>query len=343
MTGAKDNQTILQVKNLKKYFPIKGGFLKGIQGYVKAVDDVSFEVKKGETVGLVGESGCGKTTLARTIIRLLDTTEGQVKFRFNDQLTDLINLSEKEMNQVRLKLQYIFQDPFSSLNSRMTVRDIITEPLRINKIGDRESQIEKAKELLIKVGLTPDMLNRYPHEFSGGQRQRIVIARSLVLDPDLVICDEPVSALDVSVQAQVLNLLTDLQQDLDLTYLFIAHDLSVVNYISDRVIVMYLGKIVEVGTADQIYNNPLHPYTEALLAAIPVPKSRKSSKRVLLSGNVPSPVNPPKGCNFHPRCPYAVDICKREEPKIIEMGEGTEHFTACHRVSELQLVGFDKI
>ena len=335
-----NNENILEVRNLKKYFPIKAGLLKKTVGHIKAVDNVSFNVKSGETVGLVGESGCGKTTLGRSIIRLHDPTEGEVNFNAGDKYIDLAFMNKKELKQIRSKIQYIFQDPYASLNSRMTIGDIITEPLAINKIGNRKTQIEKAKQLLVKVGLKEEMLNRYPHEFSGGQRQRIVIARSLILNPSFIICDEAVSALDVSVQSQIINLLKDLQKEFKLTYIFIAHGLNVVNYISDKIIVMYLGRIVEIGGADDIFHNPQHPYTEALMSAIPIPRhlqTKIKKERIMLEGSIPSPANPPSGCYFHPRCRYATDACKSAEYRLEQIGKNENHLCACIRYKELNL------
>ncbi|HJO92030.1 MAG TPA: oligopeptide/dipeptide ABC transporter ATP-binding protein [Victivallales bacterium] len=338
-----ENNTILEVKNLKKYFPITSGLLKRNTGSIRAVDNVNFSINSGETIGIVGESGCGKTTLGRTIIRLHDPTEGEILFKLDNSMIDLASLTHKELKSVRSKIQYIFQDPFASLNSRMTVCDLITEPLVINKIGNRRSQVEKAKELLVKVGLKPTMLDRYPHEFSGWQRQRIVIARALVLEPDFIICDEAVSALDVSVQSQVINLLKDLQNELNITYIFIAHGINVVNYISDRVMVMYLGRIMEIGKTDSIFCNPKHPYTEALLSAVPVPKhlqKTKNKKRITLTGNIPSPSNPPSGCYFHPRCRYATEVCKTHEYSLTEVEKGSDHFTSCIRYNKLNLSAY---
>jgi oligopeptide transport system ATP-binding protein len=324
-----DQEKLLEVKNLKKYFNLRGGFLlQRSVGAVKAVDDISFFIKKGETFGLVGESGCGKSTTARVILRLVEPTEGEVVYKG----TSIFNLKYKQMFKVRRDIQIIFQDPYASLSPRMTVGDIISEPLEIHKIGDKASRVKKVKELLEVVGLNPEHLNRYPHEFSGGQRQRVGIARALALTPNLVLCDEPVSALDVSVQAQILNLMTDLQKEFDLTYLFIAHDLSVVKHVSNRVAVMYLGKIVEVADSEKLYKKPLHPYTVGLLSAVPIPdpELEKQRKRIILEGDVPSPINPPSGCRFHPRCPIAKEICSQEEPELKNYGENEEvHTAAC--------------
>lgn len=324
-----DNNKLLEVKNLKKYFNLRGGFFfQSSSGIIKAVDDISFFIKKGETFGLVGESGCGKSTTARVILRLISRTSGSVVY----DGTSLFELNHKEMFKVRRDIQIIFQDPYASLSPRMTIGDIISEPLEIHGIGTRSERIKRVKELLDVVGLNPEHLNRYPHEFSGGQRQRIGIARALALTPRIVLCDEPVSALDVSVQAQILNLLADLQKEFDLTYLFIAHDLSVVKHVSNRVGVMYLGKLVEIANSEDLYSRPLHPYTMGLLSAVPIPdpELERQRKRMVLKGDVPSPLNPPSGCSFHPRCPIARDICSKETPQLKNYDEnGKEHFAAC--------------
>ncbi|MGP3779092.1 ABC transporter ATP-binding protein [Halanaerobium saccharolyticum] len=318
-------ENLLEVKNLKKYFPVKAGVFKRTVAHVKAVDDISFAVKEGETLGLVGESGCGKSTTGRTILRLLEATEGKVIFDGKS----IMDLDKKEMRAVRRDMQIIFQDPYASLNPRMTVADIVGEPLDIHKLAkNKQERNEKVKEILENVGLGEEYMNRYPHEFSGGQRQRIGVARALAVDPKLIIADEPVSALDVSVQAQVVNLLQDLQKEYGLTYLFIAHDLSVVKHISDRVAVMYLGKIVELTDKKELFKNPIHPYTQSLLSAIPEADPKKKKDRIVLEGDVPSPVDPPSGCRFHPRCPKAFEPCSVKEPEFKEYGDG--HFAACH-------------
>ena len=318
--GGNGRQPLLVVDNLKKYFPIgKGLFRKGVD--LKAVDGVSFEVYPGETFGLVGESGCGKSTLAQTIVRLYEATAGRILF----QGEDLANLSAGRLRAKRRDIQMIFQDPYSSLDPRMTVGGIVEEPMRNFGMPNRR---ERTRELLQQVGLNAYFVNRYPHEFSGGQRQRIGIARAISVNPKLVVCDEPVSALDVSIQAQVLNLLRDLQRDFGLTYLFIAHNLAVVAHISDRIGVMYLGKMAEVGPVEQITNDPRHPYTKALLSAAPVPQRHLRRERIILRGEVPSPLNPPSGCRFHPRCPIATDRCAQEEPELRVVGEG--QLAACH-------------
>ncbi len=322
---------LLEVKDLKKYYPIKSGWFSKEKASVKAVDGVSFTVHQGETLGVVGESGCGKSTMARTILRLNEATAGQVII--NDQ--DILALKSEALRKARQHMQLIFQDPYSSLNPRLTVEQIIIEPLVIHNWGTKAERKARVEDLIEIVGLTKRHLKRYPHEFSGGQRQRIGIARALALNPRLVVCDEPVSALDVSIQSQVLNLLKELQQDLGLTYIFIAHDLSVVKHISDRVAVMYLGKIVEIANSKDLYSNPQHPYTQALLAAIPEPDPNKRKDRVLLTGDVPSPANPPSGCRFHTRCHYATDICSQQEPQAQEIEPG--HFAACHHIGELKL------
>ena len=323
-----DNK-LLEVKNLKKYFNLRSGFLsQRFGGSVKAIDDISFFINKGETFGLVGESGCGKSTTARVILRLINPTEGEVIYNN----INIFKISSREMFKVRREIQIIFQDPYASLSPRMTVGDIIGEPYEIHNIGNRQERTKKVKNLLKVVGLNPEHINRYPHEFSGGQRQRIGIARALALTPKIILCDEPVSALDVSVQAQILNLMSSLQKEFDLTYLFIAHDLSVVKHVSDRVGVMYLGKIVEVAKSEDLYKKPLHPYTMGLLSAVPIPDPQleRQRKRIILQGDVPSPINPPSGCRFHPRCPNAQEICSIEEPQLKNYSEDAEeHLAAC--------------
>ena len=315
---------LLQIRNLRKYFPIHGGLFRTVVGHVHAVDDVSFNIMEGETFGLVGESGCGKTTTGRLALRLLEPTAGEVEFDGRP----IFDLRTKAMRRVRREMQIIFQDPFASLNPRMTVADIIGESFAIHRVNGHGSRIDKVAELMNLVGLQPDYMRRYPHQFSGGQRQRIGIARAIALDPKLIICDEPVSALDVSIQAQIINLLEDLQHRLNLSYLFIAHDLSVVKHISDRVAVMYLGKIVELAETDELFDNPLHPYTEALLAAVPVPDTTAQRDRIVLPGDVPSPSNPPSGCRFHTRCRYAMPKCSQLEPPLVDVGGN--HQVACH-------------
>ncbi len=316
---------ILEARNLKKYFPLTGGFLGKVTNQVKAVDDVSFSIAAGETLGLVGESGCGKTTTGRLLLRIVEATDGVINFEGHDINT----LSENELRRIRRDMQIIFQDPFASLNPRMTVKEIVGEAFSIYGVARGKALTDKVAELLETVGLQADHMKRYPHQFSGGQRQRVGIARALVLNPKLIICDEPVSALDVSIQAQIVNLLEDIQSKYGLTYLFIAHDLSVVKHISDRVAVMYLGKIVEISVTENVFDNPLHPYTEALLSAIPIPDTREKAKteRIILKGDVPSPSNPPPGCRFHTRCPHAYDRCRAEEPELIDAGD--DHRTAC--------------
>jgi len=321
--------TLVQVRNLKKYFPIyKGTFIQRHVGDVKAVDDVSFDIYKGETLGLVGETGSGKTTVGRTILRLYEPTDGRVTF----DGTDVYSLKETEMQKIRLRMQMIFQDPYASLNPRMTVGSIVAAPLEVHKVASGKVKGKRIDDLLEMVGLNPEFVNRYPHEFSGGQRQRIGIARALAVNPDLIICDEPISSLDVSIQAQVVNLLEELQQQLGLTYLFIAHDLSMVRHISDRIAVMYLGKLVELADRDEIYLRPLHPYTQALISAVPVPDPEVAEirHRVILQGDIPSPANPPVGCNFNTRCPFAEEVCFRVDPEFIEVQPG--HWAACHFV-----------
>ncbi len=315
---------LLNVKDLKKYFPVKAGLFRKPTAFVRAVDGVSFQINKGETLGVVGESGCGKSTLARSVLRLYQPTAGQVIF--ND--IDILKLAAHQLRQVRQNMQIIFQDPFSSLNPRLTVGQIIRESLDIHSWKTKAERKVRVEELIEIVGLTKRHLKRYPHEFSGGQRQRIGIARALALRPQLVICDEPVSALDVSIQSQILNLLKKLQIDFDLTYIFIAHDLSVVKHVSDRVAVMYLGKIVETATSSQLYAEPLHPYTQALLSSIPEPNPHLKKEGILLKGDVPSPSNPPPGCRFHTRCRHCMDICTQQEPATIEIHP--EHGVACH-------------
>ncbi|HLR54119.1 MAG TPA: dipeptide ABC transporter ATP-binding protein [Pseudogracilibacillus sp.] len=318
------SKPLLKVNNLKKHFPIHGGILGKTVGHVKAVNDVSFEVNEGETLGIVGESGCGKSTTGRMLVRLLEATEGSVEFNGKN----LISLSPKEMRKMRRDIQMVFQDPYASLNPRHTIEKILSEPLLVHGIGDATERKQKVREFLEIVGLNAFHAKRYPHQFSGGQRQRIGIARALMTNPQLIIADEPVSALDVSIQAQVLNLMQDLQKKFSLTYIFIAHDLGVVRHISDRIGVMYLGKIVEMSDAEELHENPLHPYTQALLSAVPVPDPDFEKEETVLEGDMPSPANPPTGCAFHTRCPFKMDICSREEPAYREVEEG--HSVACH-------------
>lgn len=332
-----DKQLLLDVQNLKKYFPIQKGFFRRTVGYVKAVDGVSFKLYEGETLGLVGESGCGKTTTGRLILRAIDPTEGEIYFRHQEKMTDIASIPASELKEFRREMQIIFQDPFSSLNPRMTVLDIISEPLIIHGMSDADERRAKVRDLLESVGLKVQHMNRYPYAFSGGQRQRIGIARALALQPKLIVADEPVSALDVSIQAQVINLMEDLQSEFGLTYLFIAHDLSVVEHISDRVAVMYLGDIVEVTDVQSLYGQPLHPYTEALLSAVPRTNPEQKLQRIVLEGDVPSPANPPSGCKFHPRCRYAKSICQEQVPKLVEISP--DHHVACHLADELLLTG----
>jgi oligopeptide transport system ATP-binding protein len=316
-------EPILEIKHLKKYFPVKGGFWSKTIGYVHAVDDVSFYLNKGETLGLVGESGCGKSTTGRLILKLLEPSAGKILFEGRD----ISRLDRQRLKALRRELQLIFQDPYASLNPRMTVGSIVGEAFIIHNVGNGREVEDRTAALLRKVGLHADHMRRYPHEFSGGQRQRIGIARALALNPKIIVADEPVSALDVSIQAQVINLLQDLKGEFQLSYLVIAHDLSVVEYMSDRVAVMYLGKIVEMAPGDELYENPRHPYTEALLSAVPIPDPRLEKNRQILQGDVPSPINPPSGCYFHPRCIYRQDKCSRLSPEFFDTGNG--HFVAC--------------
>jgi len=334
----KQNEILLEVKNLKKYFPITRGVFRRVVGYVKAVDRVDLFIRQGKTLGLVGESGCGKTTLGRSILRLIEPTDGEVWFKTDKgKKLDITKLEDREIKSLRREMRMIFQDPYGSLNPRMTVMDIVGEPLIIHKVAQGKEIEDRVRTLLKIVGLNPRYMRRYPHEFSGGQRQRIGIARALALNPRLVIADEPVSALDVSVQAQVINLLEDLQVQFNLTYLFIAHDLSVVYHISNRIAVMYVGKIMEVGEAEEVYQGPRHPYTEALISAVPVIDPDVKPERILLQGDVPNPANSPPGCTFHPRCRYAKKICSQEEPPLEDIGD--EHYVACHFADDFSLKG----
>lgn len=319
-------ERLIEVNNLKKYFPVKKSSFMGKPQYLKAVDDVSFYINEGETLGLVGESGCGKSTTGRSIIRLFDITGGQILYRGKD----IAKLKESDLKPYRRKMQVVFQDPYASLNPTLTVKDLISEPLDVYHIGSKKERQERTLELLEKVGLGKNHLDRYPHEFSGGQRQRIGIARALSINPEFILCDEPISALDVSIQAQVVNMLEDLQNEMGLTYLFIAHDLSMVRHISHRIGVMYLGKLIEIGKSDEIYNNPLHPYTQALLSSVLEPDPRMAIENPIkvLEGDVPSPLNPPSGCKFVTRCKYAMKQCHEIEPKLIERESG--HMVACH-------------
>jgi len=333
------DELLLEVKDLKMHFPIKRGVLSSrIVGHVRAVDGVSLYIRQGETLGLVGESGCGKTTTGRVILRAYEPTAGEIWFR-DKQLgrVNVTSLEKQELKQLRQNMQLIFQDPYSSLNPRMTLLQIVGEPLYVNGVARGSELQDLVAELLRVVGLRPEYMRRYPHAFSGGQRQRIGVARALALNPQLIVCDEPVSALDVSIQAQILNLLQDLQQDFNLTYLFISHDLSVVEHISDRVAVMYVGKLVESAVTDELFLNPRHPYTEALLSSVPKPNPRLRTDAIILEGDVADPANPPSGCYFHPRCSYCIERCKNEEPALHEIA--ADHFVSCHRAEELELIG----
>jgi peptide/nickel transport system ATP-binding protein len=339
-----DDTILLDVQGLKKWFPIQKGLLKRVVGNVKAVDDVSFYLRRGETLGLVGESGCGKTTASRTVIRLYEPTGGAAYYKTDtlspgntEEVVNLFDLSKDQMKLVRREISMVFQDPVNSLNPRMSVFDIVSEPMVIHGMKVGSEMEDTVVTLLERVGLRKEHVRRYPHEFSGGQRQRIGIARALSLNPKVIFCDEPVSALDVSIQAQTLNLLQDLQADFNLSYVFVAHDLSVVQHISDRVAVMYVGKMAEVADSDELYNHPLHPYTEALMSSVPKPDPLYKSERIIMQGDVADPSNPPSGCYFHPRCRYAVDKCSQETPEFREFKP--DHFVACHRVEELTLKG----
>jgi peptide/nickel transport system ATP-binding protein len=331
-------ERLLQVDGLKKHFPIRRGFFRKVVGHVKAVDDVNFFVHEGETLGLVGESGCGKTTTGRCILRAHDPTAGQILYRDPELgLVDIAQLELEDLRKIRRSVRMIFQDPYASLNPRMTLLEIVGAPLRAMGIAKGKELEDRVAEMLTLVGLRPEYMRRYPHAFSGGQRQRIGVARALAPGPKFVVCDEPVSALDVSVQAQILNLLKDLQERMGLTYLFVAHDMSVVAHICDRVAVMYVGKLVEMASTADLFSSPKHPYTEALMSAIPLPNPRPREKRILLTGEVANPANPPSGCYFHPRCMYAKDICKVEDPSLEEVAPG--HFAKCHFARELSLTG----
>ncbi len=331
------SENIVEIKNLKKYFPITSGIFQRVIGHIKAVDDVSFVIPRGKTVGLVGESGCGKTTISKCILRAVDPTSGEINLHTEGQINNVADMREKDLRPLRREMQMIFQDPFSSLNPRMNLFDIVSEPLLLNGVKNRSERQDRVEELLSKVGLRPEYMVRFPHAFSGGQRQRIGIARALALNPSLIVCDEPVSGLDVSVQAQVINLLMDLQDELGLSYLFVSHDLSIVRQISDSIQVMYLGRLVENGTPDEIFSSPKHPYTEALISAVPqadpdVPKNHQT-----LIGEIPNPASPPTGCYFHPRCAYATDECKKTNPDLTTDKSGRSF--SCHHANDIKLKG----
>ena len=333
-----NNLPLLEVKQLKKYFPIRQGLLRRVTNHVRAVDDVNFHLNKGETLALVGESGCGKTTTARCILRAVQPTAGEIRFRTaNDTVVNIAALPKSALRPLRRQMQMIFQDPYSSLNPRMTLLDIIGEPLLVNGVTSLAERKDRVEALLELVQLPAEYMRRYPHAFSGGQRQRVGIARALALNPALIVADEPVSALDVSVQAQIVNLLLELQEQLGLSYLFVAHDLSVVKHVSDRVAVMYVGKMVEIAETEALFTTPQHPYTEALLSAVPKPDPRLRTQRIILEGEVADPAHPPSGCYFHPRCKYAQDVCRTESPTLRELTPG--HWVSCHRAQELTLVG----
>ena len=338
MTIANDNLPLLEVKNLKVHFPIVSGIWRRTKGYVRAVDDLSFDLMGGETLGLVGESGCGKTTAGRAMLRAVEPTSGEIWFRMRDgSRISTTAAGSEELRLLRQEIQLIFQDPFASLNPRMTVFDVVADPLRVNHLARGKEVEDQVSEMLLKVGLSPAYMRRYPHAFSGGQRQRVGIARALVMNPRLVIADEPVSALDVSVQAQILNLMQDLQDELNLTYLFISHDLSVVQYLAHRVVVMYVGKIAEIAPTEKLFTEPKHPYTQALLSSVPVPNPEVRALGQVLEGEVANPANPPSGCYFHPRCPFAQEICRTTEPPLKEVAP--EQFASCHFAGELELPG----
>ena len=331
------NENIVEIKNLKKYYPITAGIFQRVIGHIKAVDDVSFVIPRGKTVGLVGESGCGKTTISKCILRAVDPTSGEIHLNTEDGTNNVADMREKDLRPLRREMQMIFQDPFSSLNPRMNLFDIVSEPLLLNGVKSRMERQDRVEELLSKVGLRPEYMVRFPHAFSGGQRQRIGIARALALNPSLIVCDEPVSGLDVSVQAQVINLLMDLQDELGLSYLFVSHDLSIVRQISDSIQVMYLGRLVENGTPDEIFSSPKHPYTEALISAVPQADPDVAKNHQTLIGEIPNPSNPPDGCYFHPRCAYATDECKKTNPGLTVDKSGRSF--SCHNAKDIKLSG----